>query len=109
MTKLIAIFALIAPVFAGADQVESILGFNVDSKGLTYQVASGGCTKKSDFKLNILETHPAQLVLVRTKVDACEAYLPYGVKLEWTWQELGGLPKGAQLTVSNPLAPIYIR
>jgi hypothetical protein len=107
MKKILAlvIFCLTTSVFAGV--VEKILGHTVDEEGITYQVMSGGCTKKGDFKVMQLETMPVQLKLVREKMDYCEAFFPYGTMVKFTWNELG-LSTGTEITVANPEAIIRV-
>lgn len=103
-----AIAAMAAFSFSAfANQVEPIMGYSVDYEGITYQVSSGGCTKKEDFTVAQLESFPVQLQLVRHKMDFCEAFLPYGTTIKFTWAELG-LGAGSQATIANPSAVIYV-
>jgi hypothetical protein len=107
MKKLIAILSLIGPAMANAE-MEPILGVSVNQKGITYQVASGGCTSKKSFELRQLETNPAQLQLIRKHPDICEAFLPYGTTITYVWSELG-LRQGLAVVVVNPLSVIHIQ
>lgn len=84
---------------------EKIMGVTINDLGIQYQVYSGGCTSKKDFTVQILESNPVQLVLERNKVDACEAYLPYGTLIQFTWKELG-LANGAEAIIKNDLATV---
>lgn len=74
---------------------EPLLSLRVTSKGIAHYVYSGGCTKKSDFQVYVLESYPVKLQLVRTKPDVCKVYLPDGVKIFFSWDEIGmdaGMP-----------------
>lgn len=104
----------LSPVNAGgsaeiapSDNAESLLGVTTNAEGITYQVASSGCTSKDNFELLQRETYPVQLVLVRTQADLCRAFFPYGTTVTYTWEELG-LSAGAQAIISNPLAQLLV-
>jgi hypothetical protein len=84
---------------------EAILGFTVDEVGITYQVESSGCTSKSDFELDHLESFPMQLVLRRVQFDACDVYLPYGTKITYAWGEINA-DFGMELIIANPIKNI---
>ena len=90
-----------------AQQTETIMGYSVDREGIEYQVSSGGCTSKDDFTFRMLETHPMQLQLIRVNYDGCEAFLPFGTKIKFTWAELG-LKNGTQFYMANPTAVIRV-
>lgn len=81
---------------------ESIFGLSPGPEGLSFQVYSGGCTDKEDFQIRILESFPVQLELVRINPDYCRAYIPYGVKILYSWDELG-MSSGSKFSVINPL------
>jgi hypothetical protein len=97
------IFLSTASIAKAASEVDSILGFSVDSEGITYQVISGGCTKKADFNVNLTvnQNQRIELKLLRNKQDFCEAYLPYGTNIKFSWTELG-LKAGSMVKVANP-------
>ena len=88
--------------FSAFAQDEKLLGFMANTKGMTFQVASGGCTSKASFRIDYLKSLPVQIMLVRTVEDFCEAYLPYGTELEFSWDELG-LTKGEEFVLANPI------
>ena len=90
----------------GAAHAETLKGFLVNGEGLTFQVESGGCTSKDDFELRQLETFPVQLELVRVNPDFCEAYLPYGTSLTYSWDELG-MQDGSEFILRNELQSSY--
>lgn len=81
---------------------ESLFGLSPGPQGLSFQVYSGGCTDKEDFQVRILESFPMQLELIRINPDYCRAYIPYGVDITYSWEDLG-LRAGDKFTVINPL------
>jgi len=68
---------------------EVLKGVMTDDSGLTIQVESNGCTDKNSFDVLIFESHPAQVEFIRKRHDVCRAYMPYGVKIKFTYEELG--------------------
>lgn len=87
---------------AQAESPEALLGYTYDDQGITFQVSSGGCTKKKDFTLYQRESWPVQLELVRHTFDMCEAVVPAGTKITFTWSELG-VRDHFQFVVTNPM------
>jgi len=65
-----------------------VIGFELSGKGLTLQVASGGCLTKDDFSVKVTKSLPPQISIVQTGRDFCDAYLPYGKKLTFSYAEL---------------------
>jgi hypothetical protein len=86
---------------------DALLGLRVGSQGITYYVYSGGCTKKSDFQVYILESYPPQLQLARLKPDHCKGLVPDGETIFYTWEEVG-LQKGMPFKVRNPLESFVV-
>lgn len=104
------ICALICGLFAMsavAQESTEIYGFTTNQDGITFQVPSHGCTTKENFKVLIRETIPLQVGLEQVAADDCEAYLPYGTTLTYTWTELG-LSRGSSFFVFNSLKTIVI-
>ncbi len=87
--------------------VEPLMGTIILKHTIGFQVASNGCTNKEDFKLEVLESHPIQLRLIRLREDLCDAYVPLGKGFLFTYRELG-LSPGAQIRVVNPLATVTV-
>lgn len=90
-----------------AHNVEPLIGLLIRSEGILFQVASGGCTTKDDFKVEVLESYPLQLRLIRLQEDPCDAYLPLGTRIRFTFRELGINP-GDLFRVVNPLGTIRV-
>jgi hypothetical protein len=65
----------------------------VDSQGITFQVPTGGCTAKENFGLETVAPKPLTVRLVRLRPDYCEAHLPDGVKIKFTFAEIGAGPQ----------------
>lgn len=87
--------------------VESLMGLLIRQRGIMFQVSSSGCTTKDDFQLEVLESFPLQLRLVRIHEDPCDAFVPLGTRVRFKYQELGIHP-GEQFRVVNPLATMEV-
>ena len=83
-----------------------LMGFEMESDGLVFTVFSGGCTSKKDFRVEILQSNPVQVELVRLRMDNCEAYLPLGQKIKFTWKEMG-LSNEHAFFLRNPIGLLY--
>lgn len=83
---------------------ENILGYLPSNKGLTFQVASGGCTVKADFTSKI-EKDKANgviyLTLLRLRPDVCYPFIPMGVRFDFSYAELG-ITSGDNFVIANP-------
>lgn len=88
------------------DSAETLLGLWVDADGVTFQVRSGGCTQKSDFRIVSRERDPLRLALVRDSADPCKAFVPYGVGITFSFEELGIAP-GSAFEIVNSIAMRY--
>jgi hypothetical protein len=86
------ILALFWPA-AAAEQPEVLLGVSLDfDKGqITLEVASSGCTKKEDFRL---EYANRVLTVIRKERDACKA-MPQKIALTFPLKEIGIAPHTA--------------
>src|SRR5262245_45470672 len=87
---------------------ERVIAFTVVPVGIDFQVASGGCTHKVHFGLETVRVKPLTVRLVRLTPDYCEAYLPKGVTIRFSFAELGlgarlSPTEQATLTVLNPV------
>jgi len=80
----------------------------LEDGSIRVQVRSNGCTTKESFEPVVMvdsRTRWAFTVeLRRLRPDLCRAFLPEGVELEWSRDELG-LPRGGTVRVINPQAP----
>jgi hypothetical protein len=123
MSRLIAVAALAAlgsalagcatgPVddprmgYAG-EPLEPVLAFREDATGdLVLRVQSNGCTTKDSFDVAVTGSAAGgwtfDMALTRLHADRCRAFLPQGVALTWTKDELG-LPPSAAVNLVNPV------
>lgn len=90
------LFVLLAASPAYAEKAEDLLGLatDFDSKTLTIEVVSSGCTGKSSFRLNL---NGNTLTVYRIGRDACKA-MPSKVKITYSLEEVG----------MNPHAPFKV-
>ena len=86
-------------------RTEPLMGLAFTKRLILFQVASTGCTTKEDFRVDVLESFPLQLRLVRIEDDPCDAVVPLGTVIRFKYSELG-LQQGDRLRVVNPLATI---
>jgi hypothetical protein len=82
--------------------LELVYGFLIREDGLVVQVMSHGCTTKESFLIDHGEG--GGLGFVRAVRDDCDAFLPYGVELSWTYAELRVNPSRVAVYVANPVA-----
>ena len=125
LSILTLVFALIfGPVMAGKGghhddsdsleikgQVEPLLGLLYRSEGFAFQVQSTGCTEKSHFVVRRLSPEgqiSSQLLLIRVVPDYCDAYVPFGVRVSYSYKELG-LKEDEPFTLLNPLSNYRVR
>ncbi|MCU7919699.1 MAG: hypothetical protein KZQ95_15270 [Candidatus Thiodiazotropha sp. (ex Epidulcina cf. delphinae)] len=86
---------------------EPLLGVLFRKYGIVFQVASSGCTQKSDFRVEVMESFPLQLRLIRVQQDPCDAFVPLGERIHFSYRELGIVP-GDELRVLNPLGTVVV-
>jgi hypothetical protein len=100
---LLTLFSTLA-LAAPQGQREKILGYLPSNKGLTFQVASGGCTLKTDFTSKV-EKDPSNgvmyLTLIRLRPDVCYPFIPMGVRFDFSYEELG-ITSGDNFVIANP-------
>jgi predicted peroxiredoxin len=88
-------------VAATTGNVEKLLGVTASKAGLTFAVASGGCTDKDSF---VLTSSEGNVLLVRTRIDRCEA-MPHVKQVHYTNDDLKtvGVENGKTVLVGNPV------
>lgn len=89
---------------------EPILGMTYGPNGLEFQVRSTGCTEKDDFVVQRLTSSgqtTSQLLLIRVVEDFCDAYVPFGVRISFSYKELG-VEEDDMFTVLNPRSPYRV-
>ena len=90
-----------------AHAVEPLMGLLIRQRAIVFQVSSSGCTTKDDFRVEVLESFPLQLRLIRIREDPCDAFVPLGTLVRFTYRELEIRP-GARFRVVNPLATVQV-
>jgi hypothetical protein len=96
------------PTTGPADgQDEEIYGVLVTADGLDVRVWSSGCTGADHFTAWIEPAETELVHLVRTKLDRCEADIPEGMLLHFTWAQLGVTKAEARLV--NPIVRLAPR
>ena len=90
---------------AAADETkEVLLGAELTAEALELQVITGGCTSKSDFKIEVnKKTSPYRVTIRRLKPDLCKALFPEGTKLSFSRKEIG-LDQDSVITIENSIA-----
>jgi len=89
-------------------QKEVLIGFVRDDRGMVFQVYSGGCTDKDDFKIVLdNQANVTTLTLFRINPDYCKALLPFGRYITYTYEELN-LRRRQPVQILNPLNPGFI-
>lgn len=90
---------------------EKLLGLELIDGLLRIRVQSRGCTKKEHFRVETYEAglqsgQPYRIVIYRTEPDNCDADIPEGIVVEFTFDEMlteeGTFPKpGDGIIVEN--------
>lgn len=91
--------------------VEHVYGMIYEPEGLTFQVQSTGCTEQEHFRMVRYQTSPAavaELLLIRIIPDFCDACVPFGETIFFSYKELG-LELGQTFSVLNPRAVNTVR
>jgi hypothetical protein len=94
VTALLVIGAAFPIIAVGAERTEEVLmGVNITAKEIELHVASGGCTNKESFSIEvdkgITGKPPYALRVYRVKPDDCKAFLLDGVTVKFSKDELG--------------------
>lgn len=87
---------------------EVLIGYIRNQHGMVFQVYSGGCTEKSDFKV-IVDQHQDKtfLTLYRANPDYCKASMPFGRTITYSYSELN-ISRRQPVQVLNPINPGFI-
>lgn len=99
----LALVACESPPEPRPDPLEPVLTWYVEDDALFVRAHSGGCTNESSFRPEVYLTPGwiAEVELKRTVRDQCEAFMPNGVLLRWTREQLG-IPDTAEIELQNP-------
>lgn len=91
-------------VNSNVPRIETIYGLIFTGDTLQIQVESNGCTARESFmveKLTDPQGNVAKLLIVRNHPDWCRAYLPAGVTVEFSKEDLG-LDGEINVHIQNP-------
>lgn len=82
---------------------EALFGYNVTGSGISIRVFTGGCTEKNNFKLK-RQTKPygLEIEFERVSDDRCKGNFPYGIIIDYSWEELG-IPPNSNFIISNKI------
>lgn len=94
---------LFAPAALASPQLV-LMGLTYDSQTITIQVPTGGCTSKETIGLTLDRTSPMEGAFFVKIPDECKGLFPNGVKLTYTFAELG-LKTGDRLVIKNVVQP----
>lgn len=73
-----------------SQEIEVIRGMMISENGIIFNVDSNGCTIKEDFKVSVSKKDEQNIILLqRIREDLCRSYIPQGVKIFFTYEELG--------------------
>lgn len=82
-----------------------LMGADVTNGIITARVTSNGCTTKDFIGADVDKTGDNRFSVgfYRERQDYCEAYVPEGVELSWTFEELG-IPQDAAVRIRNDIS-----
>ena len=80
--------------------IEILHGLVLTETTATITVTSNGCTAKEDFQIQLQESKPPILTIIRVKPDLCEA-APHSIDIIFSLKEIGS----ANFRVANLFAP----
>jgi hypothetical protein len=90
---------------------EPILGARIEGHTVYFTVATGGCTDKDSFNIevrklpNAVHVDYVALTLVRRQSDNCRGYFPDGKELIYELSEIG-LTRSTWIELQNPLSSL---
>lgn len=86
------------------ERLGSVFGASVEADAVTFLVRSSGCTDETYFDVDVdrVSSGSYAVSIDRIRVDTCEANLPGGVAVTYTFDELN-IPDGSSVSVRNPV------
>ena len=93
-------------VFASEPRIETLIGFVQDQHGFVFQVYTGGCTSKDDFRLNAVQNDEGvmEMSLFRIRPDFCKGMFRFGKFVRYSYYELK-LQNTETFEIMNPINP----
>lgn len=87
-------------------QLEKLMGIEIEGGKLKIRVATGGCTTKESFQINVIKGFtgipPYIVEIYRIIPDYCDAFFPEGIVLEYDLKEVNIEPF-ASFTLENKI------
>lgn len=94
------------PARAVEGKEEVLLGIKLNTNDVELLVATGGCTKKEDFSVDVNKGFtgkpPYLLTVRRNKPDDCKAFITEGTVIKFSKEELG-LSGAFEMTLTNKI------
>lgn len=85
------------------EPLEPVYGYMQTSRGIFFQVASGGCTYPDEFFIQVKRNPDIDtVILIREHFDPCKAYIPYGVTIFKSYDDLG-IQDAKPFKILNPI------
>ena len=83
----------------------ALKGADIGPDFVMARVSSNGCTTKDFIGADVDKTGDNRFSVgfYRERQDYCEAYVPEGVELSWTFEELG-IPQDAAVRIRNDIS-----
>jgi hypothetical protein len=95
--------SVLTPAEAAHPELEPVYSAIASRDALTIQVASNGCTQKTDFVFYVERSGQAvTLSFARRRLDPCQSFVVGKTEIGFTWSELG-LEPNAPVFLLNPL------
>lgn len=89
-------------VTAQSAPLETLSAARFENGVVIVRVGSNGCTRTSDFAVEVETGTAVTLTFNREQPDVCRALVPDGVELRWSYEELG-LTSGQAVAIRNPV------
>lgn len=84
---------------------EVLLGIRVEGDAVLVRVASGGCTKKEHFRVNVAYNHDVpqvpMLTFLRIMPDDCKGYSRHGITIRFSLDEIDARHAGEFLVTNK--------
>ena len=80
----------------------TVYGADVSGGSVAFIVSSNGCSDRSFFEVDVVDDDDDtfEIGIRRTRQDHCEATIPEGIEVGWTYAELG-IPQNAEVIIHN--------
>ena len=102
----VVLIAAARPGWGDPEELEPLWELRDTPSTLLVRVASSGCTREQDFRIDLVDGPvgaPVRVRIIRLRPDACKKREPRGTLLKFEKSSLG-LPADAPFVVSNAFA-----